>query len=250
MKALLLCAGFGTRLGAVAGGQPKALLPIAGKPLVEYLVDDLAATGRLDELHVVTNAKFADRFATWAKELAGRDITVRLLNDGATANENRRGAVRDLALTVERHGLRGPLLVAAGDSIFDFPIADLLDDYERRNRTLVALLPETDREKLRRTGVAELGPEGRLLRLHEKPRNPPSTFSCPALYLFDDEALRLLPRFLDEAADTDAPGHFIAWLAEHHPVFTHEIHGDRLDIGDPEGYRGAEAWLEARRRPR
>ncbi len=248
MKLLLLCAGFGTRLGAVAQGRPKALLPIAGKPLVEHLVDGLVDTGDIDGIHVVTNALFAGQFEAWAETLRRRGLSVETLNDGATENENRLGAVRDLALCVERHALEGPLLVAAGDNLFDFPLRDLLTDYNERPRTLVVVKREPDREKLRRTGVAELGADGRLVRLHEKPASPPSTYSCPALYLFGPAALSLLPEFLTQASDTDAPGHFIAWLAEHHEVFTHRMNGDRLDIGDPEGYRAAEAWLLSRRR--
>lgn len=247
MKVLLLCAGFGTRLGAVAKGRPKALLPILDKPLVEHLVDGLVETGRVDEIHVVTNARFARQFEAWAETLRTRDLVVRVLNDGATTNENRLGAVRDLALTVERHGLGGPLVVAAGDNLFDFRLGDFFDDYERKPRTLVLAKHEADFAKLQRTGVAEIGDEGRLVRLHEKPEVPPSSYSCPALYLFEPTALALLPRFLAEAPDTDAPGNFISWLAQNHPVFTHQMKGDRLDIGDPEGYRAAEEWLRARR---
>lgn len=248
MKVLLLCAGFGTRLGAVAKGRPKALLPIADKPLIEHLVDALVETRFIDGVHVVTNARFAAQFGLWAETLRARGLTVAVLNDGATENANRLGAVRDLALAVERHSLSGPLLVAAGDNLFDFPLSELFEDHARQPRTLVAAKHEPDMEKLRRTGVAEIGPDGRLLRLHEKPADPPSSYSCPALYLFEDAALGLLPHFLEEAPDTDAPGHFISWLAARHPVYTHEMNGERLDIGDPEGYRAAEAWLLARRR--
>ncbi len=247
MKVLLLCAGFGTRLGAVAQGRPKALLPIADKPLVEHLVDDLLETSQVDGVHVVTNERFAAQFEEWAEKLRERSVPVDVLNDGATENDNRLGAVRDLALTVERRCLEGPLLVAAGDNLFDFPLGELLDDYAGNPRTLAVVKHEPDIEKLRRTGVAELGPDGRLVRLHEKPSDPPSSYSCPALYVFEPDALGLLPRFLAEAPDTDAPGHFISWLAEHHPVFTHQMNGERLDIGDPEGYRAAEAWLLSRR---
>lgn len=247
MNVLLLCAGFGTRLGTVAKGRPKALLPILEKPLVEHLVDGLVETGQIEEIHVVTNARFIEPFQAWAGTLRGRGLVVRVLNDGATENENRLGAVRDLALTVDRHHLSGPLLVAAGDNLFDFRLGDLLEDHARAPRTLVVAKHETDVAKLRRTGVAEIGEAGRLLRLHEKPETPPSSFSCPALYVLSSEALALLPRFLAEAPDTDAPGHFIGWLAQNHPVYTHQMQGDRLDIGDPEGYRAAEAWLRARR---
>lgn len=247
MKVLLLCAGFGTRLGSVARGRPKALLPVAGKPLIEHLVDDLRQTGQLEELLVVTNELFAEQFRIWARGLITAGIRSRILSDGATTNENRLGAARDLALAVESFGIEGPLLVAAGDNLFAFPVEEFLADFEARPRVLVLAAREADPARLRRTGVAEVDDDGRLIRLHEKPEDPPSNLSCPALYLFTAGALELLPQFLDEAPDTDAPGHFIAWLAERHDVFTHPMKGERLDVGDPDGYRAATAWLQARR---
>ena len=247
MKALFLCAGFGTRLGAAAQGRPKALLPVCEKPLIDHLLEPLHATGKIEAFHLVTNAHFAPQFERWAQDTRARGIDVQILNDGATSNANRLGATRDLALAVEKHSLRGPLLVAAGDNLFDFPLTEFLDDHTRRPRSLVVTKHESDTTVLRRTGVAELGPEGRLLRLHEKPDEPPSSLSCPALYILSQAALESLPTFLEESTSTDAPGHFISWLAEHQEVFTHLMHGDRKDIGDPEGYREADAWMKARR---
>ena len=246
MNALLLCAGFGTRLGAVARGRPKALLPIAGKPLIQHFVDDLRQTGHLDRLHLVTNEFFFDQFEAWAKGDAMREIAITLTNDGATENENRLGAIRDLALAVRQNSLRGPLLVAAGDNLFDFPLGEFVEDYLRQPRTLVVVKHEDDPALLRRTGVAEIGPGGRLERLHEKPQVPPSSWTCPALYIFAPDAIEAIGEFLDGSHDTDAPGNLIAWLAEHRSVFTHTMRGDRMDVGDPEGYRRAEAWLARR----
>ena len=77
----------------------------------------------------------------------------------------------------------------------------------------------------------------------EKPARPPSPFSCPPLYILEPQALARLPEFLREAPDADAPGTLIAWLAAREPVFAHEMRGRRLDVGDVESYRRAEAWL-------
>ena len=129
MKAVLVCAGFGTRLHPLTRDVPKPLLPVAGKPIVEYLVDQLVATKEMDEITVVSNARFASQFSTWADAVSERcDIDFDVLDDGAHDNDNRLGAVRDLAFAVTKKRLEGPTLVAAGDNLFRFSFEALFED--------------------------------------------------------------------------------------------------------------------------
>ena len=102
---------------------------------------------------------------------------------------------------------------------------------------------QTGRRRLRRTGVAELDADGRIVRFWQKPAKPPADWACPALYVLEPEALAVIPRFLDEQPDADAPGAWIGWLVERQPVFAHEMRGRRLDIGDPESYQAAGTWI-------
>ncbi len=71
---------------------------------------------------------------------------------------------------------------------------------------------------------------------------------CPPVYLFESQALCELPAFLAAAADTDAPGDFIRWLAERGLVHAHRMRGERFDVGNPEAYAAAAAWLVAHER--
>jgi len=254
MDAILLCAGFGTRLGALARETAKPLLPVAGKPIVEYLVEQFAATGRVTDLWVVSNHRFAPQFDAWRDGLARRqpDLRIEIVDDGATSNDNRLGAVRDLAFALEQRARLGPTLVSAGDNLFDFDVAGMLDDHTVQPRNLVLAYREAYREKLRRTGVAECDTSGRIVGFAEKPAEPAAEWACPAFYILQPNALALIPDFLGQQPKADAPGAFIAWLVERQPVFAHEMHGRRLSIGDPESYRAAEAWIgqaEPRLRP-
>ncbi len=248
MIAVLLCAGFATRLYPLTLDFPKPLLEVGGRPILEDLVAQLAASGRVQRFLVVSNARFYGKFLHWAERATERipGLQLEVLDDGAWDLRRRLGAVGDLELAVARAELDGGVLVAGGDNLFRFPLDEFLEDYERRPRNLILVHRESDRERLRRTGVAELGPEGRVLRLWEKPEDPPSPWACPPLYLFAAGALARLRDFVVEAHDKDSPGHFVAWLAEREPVFAHEMDGERYDIGNPEAYRGAEAWLRAR----
>jgi glucose-1-phosphate thymidylyltransferase len=245
MMAVLLCAGFATRLHPITRDFPKPLLEVRGRPLLEDLVEQLLATGRVEKLVVVSNARFAERFRTWREALAARHpwLETEVIDDGALSDAQRLGAVRDLALALEGRTISEGVIVAAGDNLFRFPVDEFLDDYATRPRNLILVHRETDPERLRRSGVSELGPEGRVLRFVEKPAQPPSPFSCPPLYILEPRALARLAEFLREAPEADAPGTLIAWLATREPVFAHEMRGRRLDVGDVESYRRAEAWL-------
>lgn len=245
MKAVLLCAGFATRLYPLTRDFPKPLLPVGEKPLVEHLVAQMHATGRIGEIVVVANGCFENHFASWIRELAPRlpGMSLELLSDGAETNETRLGAVHDLLLAVERHALAAPLLVAGGDNLFRFRLSDFLDDHASRPRNLILAYREPDLARRRRSGVAVLGPEGRVVRMEEKPEHPTGEHCCPPLYVFQADALDDLARFASEHREADAPGTFVAWLASQRAVFAHEMRGSRLDVGDVETYRRAEAWL-------
>lgn len=248
MRAILLCAGFATRMQPLTADFPKPLLPVGGVPLLDDLVAQLAASGRFAGATVVSNARFHTRFLEWLAGARARHpgLELELVDDGVRTNETRLGAVGDLALALRRRPAREPTLVTAGDNLFRFDLEAFFADHDARPRNLILACRETDRARLRRSGVAEVGAEGRLLQLWEKPEEPPAERSCPPFYLLDAEALARVPQFLAEEPGADAPGRFIAWLCRHAPVYVHDMRGERLDIGDLETYRRADEWLAGR----
>ena len=84
MKALILAAGYATRLRPLTDTWAKELLPVGGRPIVDRIVDNLADVPEVDEVHLVTNAPKAPRFHEWAR---GRDVTIH--DDGTTSNDDR-----------------------------------------------------------------------------------------------------------------------------------------------------------------
>lgn len=243
MKAVLLCAGYGTRMGSLAARFPKALLPVAGRPLLDDLVDQLVASGRVEALHVVTNHRDHAHFVDWRSTRPAGGPPIALHDDGTRHVEERLGAVGDLAFVLGRAGLEGPLLVGAGDNLFRFDLGAFLDDFAAGPGSLVLVAPERDPAKLRRSGVPEIDATGRLRRLHEKPERPPTELVCPPLYGLAPDAIAQVPAFHRDHPGADAPGHLIGWLAEHAHVRTREMRGKRLDVGHPESLEAAEAWL-------
>ena len=246
--AILLCAGYGTRMGALTAETPKPLLPLAGKPVLDYLLELLLELDGLEQVHVVSNSRYAEPFRAWARGWNQRgDLVLTVHDDGSTSNDDRRGAVGDLDFVLRRVSPSGGALVAAGDNIYRFSLRSLWRAFVGSGRSWVLGLEETDPAKLRRTGVLELGPEERVVRLHEKPEAPPSTWACPSLYCFQAQALGRVAGYLAAGHPRDEIGRFVAHLATREALHAHQVIGERLHVGSPEAYRQAERILRSAR---
>ncbi|MEM7356983.1 MAG: sugar phosphate nucleotidyltransferase [Acidobacteriota bacterium] len=242
--AILLCAGYGTRMGALTAETPKPLLPVAGKPMLDYLLEQLVELEGLEAIHVASNAHYAARFRDWAAGWAGRigpEVTVH--DNGSTSNDDRLGAIGDLDYVLRRIGPTAGALVAAGDNIYRFSLRPFWDAFRETGHSHVLGLEEKNVRKLRRTGVLELASDDRVVRLHEKPQQPPSTWACPSLYCLGDAALARVAGYLAEGRSSDEIGRFAAYLAERQPVFAFKTAGERLHVGSPAALAQAEEVL-------
>ena len=233
MKCLILAAGYATRLYPLTENFPKPLLEVAGKTILDHLLDDLDATGKIDGYVVISNRKFVSHFTEWAKNQP-RSVTV--LDDGTTCNENRLGAVKDVAFAIRELSLDEDLLVIAGDNLLDFSLGGFLSYAEEKRASSVLRYYEPDTERLKKCGVLDVGDDGRILSMVEKPAVPPSHWCCPPFYYFTREDARRVDEGIAAGCGTDAPGSFIAWLSSVSPVYAMEMPGSRYDIGDLKSY--------------
>lgn len=228
MNALVLAAGYATRLRPLTENRAKPLLPVGGRPMIDYLIDAISAVPGVRGIHVVTNSRFAPHFETWAD---GRGVAVH--DDGTTSDEDRLGAIGDLRYVVERAGLEDDLIVVAGDNLFEFSLADEVAFWRAKGeRSVVALHDVGDRELASRYGVVALDGEDRVVEFVEKPEDPPSTLAATASYVFSRDHVRLVDTYLAEGNLPDQPGRYVAWLAQREPVYGFRFEGEWLDIGD------------------
>jgi glucose-1-phosphate thymidylyltransferase len=244
MKAVILAAGYATRLRPLTENFPKPLLPVGGRPMLDWIVERVEEVGDIDSIHVVTNARYAADFERWA---SGRDIHVH--DDGTTSNEDRLGAVGDLRFTVEQGRLQGDhLLVIAGDNLFDYSLARYVDWWSGKGTaSALAVRPIPDRELIKHYGVVTLGEADRITSIVEKPDDPQGDLAATATYIYHREHAALLQEYLEGGNSPDAPGRFPEWLVHRAPVYGYAFEGLWMDIGDREQLLVADNLLRDRR---
>lgn len=243
MKCLILAAGYATRLYPLTEKFPKPLLEVAGKPILDWLIDDMAQMGMIDEYIIISNHKFAHIFEDWAeKKVIGYrlkvkgEIKITVIDDGTLSNETRLGAVKDIQFAIEQLQLDDDMLVMAGDNLLDFSLAGFIKYGKEKNATCVMRYYEASEERLHKTGVIEIDSTDRILSFEEKPAQPKSHWCVPAFYYYTREDSHLVKKGIEGGCATDAPGSFIAWLCRQTKVYAWEMPGKRYDIGNLESY--------------
>jgi glucose-1-phosphate thymidylyltransferase len=254
VKAVVLAAGYATRLQPLTESKSKMLLPLAGRPMLDYLVDRIEAVPDVEEIHLVTNARFAPDFEHWAAARSGARVPIRVHDDGTTSNDDRLGAIGDLQFTIDQAALDDDLLIVAGDNLFDFDLRDLIEFWRAKDDgSTIAVREIDDRELLRQYSVIEVDEKGRVVSLVEKPDEPVGTLAGVAIYVLRREHVALVRRYLDEGNVPDQPGRLFVWLYPRVPVYAYRFPGDWLDIGDRDQLLEADnrmrerAGLETRR---
>ena len=241
LRALVLAAGYATRLYPLTLEHAKPLLPVGGRPMADHILDRVREVDAVEEVHVVTNAKFADAFRAWAPD----GVTVH--DDGTTSEDDRLGAIGDIRFVLDRVGRDASLLVIAGDNLFDYSLRDFVEWWRGKGEaSAVAVYEHPDRELVKQYGVVALDEDDRVVSFEEKPPEPSSNLAATACYLYHREQLAWIDRYLDEGNSPDQPGRLVEWLYTRVPVYGYRFSGEWLDIGDRDQLLEADNRLRAR----
>jgi len=231
VKAVILAAGYATRLYPLTLDRPKALLPVGGRPMVEHLLERLAEVEGLNEIHLVTNSKFAEAFGGWA---SGRAEDVRIIDDGTSDDDSKLGAIGDLDLTIRKGVIDDDLLVLAGDNLFSESLAPFADFGRAKGAPALGVYDVGDLEAIRRYNAIELDADDRVTFFEEKPARPRSTLTGIALYFYPRATLGLVREYLAGGNNPDQPGHLVEWLYPRVPVYAWRVPGRWYDVGSKE----------------
>ncbi len=235
MKCVLLCAGYATRMYPLTENFPKPLLEIKGKPLIEYLIDDLECNKLIDEYVIVSNHKFINHFNSW-KENNKYSSKIIVLDDGSTENDNRLGAVKDIWFAIDKASINDDILVLAGDNLLDFSLKEFVDFSKEKNGNAIMRYREDELKRLQRTGVAVIDENDKVLDMEEKPQEPKSNWAIPPFYIFKKECLNEIKTGIESGCKVDAPGGFIEWFCKRNDVYAYLMPGKRIDIGNLDDY--------------
>ncbi len=239
MKALILAAGYATRLYPLTLETPKHLLEVGGRPMVEWVLDRLDPLAGLDDVYLVTNARFAPAFEDWSSARPGRAVEV--IDDGTTSEEDRLGAIGDIGLVLDLKAVDDDLIVVAGDNLFTGGIEGFVAMGRERERPVLAVHDVGDPELMSQYNTVETDDDGQITYFEEKPQRARSTLAGIALYWYPRQVLPLIHTYLAEADNPDQPGRLIEWLYTRTPVYAWTLPGTWYDIGTPEQLESARA---------
>jgi glucose-1-phosphate thymidylyltransferase len=230
VKAVILAAGYATRLRPLTDDVPKHLLPVGDRPMLDWVLDRVREVEDVDAIHLVTNSRFAAAFARWAEPHG-----VSVHDDGTTSNDDRLGAVGDLRLVIDAARLEDDeLLVLAGDNLFELSLSSFVEWWRAKPQpaSAVPLHDVGDLELATHYGIADTDAEDRVVRFVEKPSDPPSTLASTLIYLIPPEHVRLVRTYLEEGQSPDNAGSFLGWLARRERVYGYRFEGSWYDIGN------------------
>lgn len=241
MQVIILAAGYATRLYPLTLNQPKPLLPVAGKPMVEHVLENLAPIGGLERIFVVTNAKFAGHFQQWATEYQRKHphLSITVCDDRTTDDTNKLGAIGDIHFVLETQKVDDDLIVVAGDNLFSQALGDFGKVCREKNAPVLALYDVGNLEEIKKYNSITVDGDGKITFFEEKPKQPTSSLTGIALYFYPRHTLPLIKQYIAEGNNPDQPGRLVQWLYPRTPFYTWRVPGLWFDIGSKEALEEA-----------
>jgi len=241
MKVLILAAGYATRLYPLTLTQPKPLLPVAGKPMIEYVLDNIAPIGEIDRVYVVTNDKFAAQFQTWSEHYNATKskLAFTIVNDHSTDDGNKLGAIGDLHLVMKQEKVDDDLLIVAGDNLFSQSLEGFGAVCRQKKAPVLAVYDVGSLEEIKKYNSITLDETGKITFFEEKPKTPTSTLTGIALYYYPKSVLPMIHQYIAEKNNPDQPGRLVQWMYQRTPVYTWRVPGIWFDIGSKESLEEA-----------
>lgn len=225
MKVLIMAGGYATRLWPITKDNPKALLPVGEKRIIDYILEKAL---KLDlPVYISTNRFFESHFRPIAEKYG-----VGLIVEDTFHEEEKLGTIGAMKKAVEELGL-DDYLVIAGDNLFSFSLEDFLARYS--GETLIAVYDVGDLELAKRYGVVVLE-DDRVAAFEEKPAVPRSTLISTGVYVFPERVMGLLDEYLKNG-HRDSPGYFVQWLLSRgEPIKAYRFSEYWFDIGSADSY--------------
>jgi glucose-1-phosphate thymidylyltransferase len=196
MKGVILAGGLGTRLYPLTKATNKHLLPVYNQPMVFYPIQTLVRAG-ITEILIVVGGPFAGHFMGVLKN--GKELGLKHLE---FAYQEKEGGIAEALSLAEDFSDGGSVCVILGDNCTDANISKSVTQFEKGAKIFLKEVPDPQR-----FGVPYFNKAGKITKIVEKPKRPPSGFMVTGLYLYDgtvfDKIRTLKPSNRGELEVTD-----------------------------------------------
>ncbi len=232
MDAIILAAGYGTRLHPLTLDKPKPLLQVAGKPIIEHIINKLQDIDIVDKIYIVTNNKFEGQFTGWLHNFTAKK-PIEIINDGTSSNEERLGALGDINYVINTKNVQKDIIVITGDNLFELSLHGIVNLFTKRKHNAIVLYDVKDRSLARHYGVVQVK-DNIVTDFEEKPISPKSTLVSTGIYIFPRKTIGLIGKYISQGNNPDKTGDFIEWLHKREKVYAHITDKIWYDIGNLE----------------
>jgi glucose-1-phosphate thymidylyltransferase len=248
LKAIILAAGYGTRLLPLTLNCPKPLLEIAGQPMIEYVLAGLASAHSFDCVYIVTNGRFASMFQEWLEKyrLTNDELNIVLVSNEITDRATNLGAIHNLHLVLTNQQIiDDDIIVVAADNLFSQSqsVRDFVAFSRERDAPVVAVYDIANVQDGRKYNSIEVNGDGMITFFEEKPENPKSATIGIALYYYPKSSLPLIDAYTAEKHKHDQPGRLVEWMYTRTAFYTWRVPGQWFDIGSIEALEQANQFF-------
>lgn len=241
MLGIILAGGYATRLKPLTDNTPKHLLPIKGKPMLEYLLASISKLN-LSQIYLVTNNKFAQTFTDWIATTPYKDKVI-VVNDGTNSNEDRLGSLGDILFPLKKYATNEDMFIFGADNITDFDFTELLVKYNETKKPVIGIVDVEGIEDPRQMGVVWADKDGRIISFEEKPEKPKTSIVSTLFYVLPKTVIPTIERMCKEGK-SDKAGWLIEELLKQGDVYTVTHFGYWFDIGTLETYEKTKRFFE------
>jgi glucose-1-phosphate thymidylyltransferase len=241
MIPIILAGGYAKRLWPLTMDKPKALLPIAGRPMIDYVVEKLVSLEPpMHRIVLSTNLKFQSQFQKWLE--TSQYSNIELAPEKSSCEKEKLGAVRALADIVEKVD-HEDILVLAGDNLFTDKLEDFIHFFREKCAPTVALYHARSLTETEKGSTVKVDENARIVEFKEKPKHPRTTLVGACVYAFPAGINRRFREYLQSGQTTDEPGRFIEWLHKQESVFGFMLKDYLWDIGTIDSYKAADKFF-------
>ncbi|MFA5287094.1 MAG: nucleotidyltransferase family protein [Candidatus Omnitrophota bacterium] len=233
MKALILAAGYATRLYPLTKKYPKPLLKVKNKPIIDHIIDKLRLIKQIDEIIVVTNSKFIGKFKEWRSGVKEPE-KITLVDDRTKSNTDRLGAMGDISFVLNKRHIKDDLLIIGGDNLFSGSLKGFINFALRKNPdATIGAYKLKNIKDASKYGVVKINRKNKVIGFQEKPVDPKSPLVAMCLYFIPAGQFSLINDYMKiRKGKSDATGKYIDWLKNKKDIYCFIFKGSWYDIGD------------------